>query len=160
MYFNIIMTVSNIIFWITLHFFMGYVVNKYSGFIDFDRGFYTVDEREIKFYNKIKIKRWKDKLPQFNFYFDKSHLRSKNIKYIDLFISDTKISGISHFLVGCFGFKSLLFIYFVSDPMKYIKLFIIIAIVMFFVQIPFIMIQRYNRFRLIKLRKKLALRIK
>jgi len=56
------MTVSNIIFWITLHFFRGYMVNKYSGFIDFDRVFYTVDERKIKFYNKIKIKRWKDKL--------------------------------------------------------------------------------------------------
>ncbi|WP_420341133.1 hypothetical protein [Terrisporobacter mayombei] len=34
------------------------------------------------------------------------------------------------------------------------------AIVMFFVQIPFIIIQRYNRFRIIKLRKKLELRIK
>jgi len=38
------------------------MVNEYSGFIDFDRVFYTVDERKIKFYNKIKIKRWKDKL--------------------------------------------------------------------------------------------------
>lgn len=160
MYFNIIMTLSNIIFWITLHFFMGYMVNKYKDFIDFNRDFYTVNEREIKFYNHMKIRKWKDKLPQFNYYFDKSHLQSKSIKYIDLFILDTKIAGLSHLMVGCFGFTSLLFIYFVSDPMKYIKLFMIIAIVMFFVQIPFIMIQRYNRFRLIRFRKKLALRIK
>lgn len=160
MYFNIVITLCNIIFWIALHFFIECMINKYNEFIDFNKDFYRVNEKEINFYNKIKIKKWKDKLPQFNIYFDKSHLKSKDIKYIDLFILNTKISGLSHLLTGCFGYISLLFVYFVSNPMKYIKLFIIIAIVIFFAQIPFIIIQRYNRFRLLKLRKKLAFRIK
>lgn len=158
MYIDIIMTISNIIFWIILNFFIVYLVNKYSDFIDFNKEFYTVNKREIIFYNKMNIKKWKDKFPQFNIYFDKNYLKS--IRHIDLFILDTKMVGLSHFLTGCFGLTSLLFVYFLRNPMKYIKLFIIIAIVMFFVQMPFIMIQRYNRFRLIRLRKKLALRIK
>lgn len=160
MYFDIIMTLINIIFWVMLHFFTGYMINKYADFIDFNKDFYFVNEEEIKFYNNIKIKKWKDKLHQFNYYFYKGHFKSREIKYIDLFILDTKIVGLSHFLIGCFGFTSLLFLYFVRNPMEYIKLFIIIAITMFFVQIPFIMVQRYNRFRLIKLRKKLSIRIK
>lgn len=110
-------------------------------------------EKNGQFYTRfLKIKKWKDKLPQYTAKggFSKKNLISASMldkKYIEMFIGETCRGEWNH-LVCCFYFV----IAFIINPINYAMIFSLLVIIG---NIPFIAIQRYNRIRLLKVYAKL-----
>ena len=123
-------------------------------FFDYNRFLYKPRawEREGNFYvKKLKIKKWKDRLPQYvaSGGFSKRNLNSfKTIdkKYLGRFISETCRAEWNHFFC-CLYFA----ISFSVNSWPYSLIFSLIPII---ANLPFLIIQRYNRLRLIKFYKK------
>lgn len=104
-------------------------------------------EENGKWYEKhLYIKKWKDKLPQHigKDGFSKANFKSTSIEYIDEFIMETCRGEWNHSL-NCFFIVIILAII----PSLISILFSILTLL---INIPFIVIQRYNRFRLIKIK--------
>ncbi len=105
-------------------------------------------EKEGRFYSDVlHINRWKDDLPQHigKNGFSKSHLDSVSVEYIDRFIAETCRGEWNH-TVNCLFAVVLL-----SINRLYIGL--LLTVLLIAGNLPFICIQRYNRFRLQKLRR-------
>ena len=109
-------------------------------------------EKNGAFYIKVlKIKKWKDKLPQFVLKggFSKKNLEKNafnNGKYIQDFMLETCRGEWNH-LMGCMYSVISIFL----NPPAYAILFSIIVMVC---NAPFIAIQRYNRIRLKRIHKR------
>ncbi len=108
-------------------------------------------EENGNFYvKKLKIKKWKDKLPQYvaKNGFSKKNLRSLtklSPEYIERFILETCIAEWNH--VMCCMYFIVSFI--INSSFYYGIIFSLIPIV---ANVPFVFIQRYNRIRLLKLK--------
>lgn len=99
--------------------------------------------KKEKIYEIIfKIKLWKDKIPQYvsKNGFSKKKLQSLNISYLRDFISETYRAEINHILC-CLIIPVLFFL-------STINIALIVSFLVFLGNIPCIMIQRYNRFRI------------
>lgn len=105
-------------------------------------------ERGGKFYADVfKINRWKDLLPQYvgKGGFSKEHLEDVSIEYIDRFIIETCRGEWNHTMNCLFALP--LFILNQFWPALLMTCLLLLG------NLPFVAIQRYNRFRLQKLRK-------
>ncbi len=105
-------------------------------------------ERNGRWYSdKLHIKKWKDHLPIHTGKggFDKSHMDGKTIEYVDEFIFETCRGEWDHWMNCLFVIVAL-----IINPLF---LGLIVAAVTLLCNLPFIAIQRYNRFRLQTLRK-------
>ncbi len=110
-------------------------------------------EKNGNFYvKKLKIKKWKDKLPQYvaKDGFSKRNLNSinPNDSYINTFIMETCRAEWNHFMCSMYAIIS-----FAINTFSYALIFSVIPIV---ANLPFLIIQRYNRIRLSKLNTKKA----
>lgn len=107
-------------------------------------------EKDGKFYSqKLKIKKWKDFLPQYvsKGGFSKKSFESTSIEYIDRFILETCRGEWAHRMCLLISVP----IYFFNK----INVGVGLVLTIFCVQLPFIFIQRYNRIRLQKLKERL-----
>ncbi len=137
------------IFWNILIFFMSIKID--TSFFDSSKNLYVKKswERDGKFYTKkLKIKKWKDILPQHvgKNGFSKKHLdkdEGLSEEYIKQFIMETCRAEWNHTMCALFSFISILI-----NPIFYGMVFAIVPII---INAPFIAIQRYNRIRLDKL---------
>lgn len=108
-------------------------------------------EKDGKWYQKhLKIKSWKDKLPQRvpDDGFSKEHLDTVTPEYLDEFIMETCRGEWIHFSNFLLAFAILLI---VPHPFK-----IPFALAVMILHLPYIIIQRYNRFRLARCRERLV----
>lgn len=142
----------NSIFWTFVFFSSAYIVHflpekfyNYKNFL-----FKTTKiEKDGKLYkNIIFIDRWKDKIPEAGKFlglhpFSKRHFVSKKKEYVERFILETCRGELSHLLPFIFYPISLIW-----NPM--IANIIMFLFVLIF-NLPFILVQRYNRIRLTKL---------
>lgn len=99
--------------------------------------------KKEKFYEVVfKIKLWKDKIPQYvsKNGFSKKNLKSLNINYLKDFISETYRAEANHILC-CMVIPTLFFL-------SKTNVALILSCLTFLGNIPCIMIQRYNRFRI------------
>ena len=106
-------------------------------------------ENEGKFYSDVlKINKWKDFLPQHvgKDGLSKEHIDNVSIEYLDKFILETCRGEWNH-RMNCV-FAIVLF-----TLNGFTNVSVILAAADVFGNIPFLMIQRYNRFRLQRLRK-------
>lgn len=106
-------------------------------------------ERNGRWYkDHLRIHKWKDRLPQHiaKDGFSKSHLTNVSIEYLDEFIMETCRGEWLH-LTDCLLVVVLLLI----NPFPIGLLFAFLDCIG---NLPFAIIQRYNRFRLLQLRKK------
>lgn len=118
--------------------------------------------RERKFegplYRKIKVTKWKDKLPDagklINFQRD-SLPCDIDESYINRFITECCIAELGHLSVGIIGFTSLFFVFLIpgNNKLEHLGIFLLLSVLDLGIQMLFVIIQRYNRPRLIKLRK-------
>jgi len=123
------------------------------------KNIYKVKEGERKFYEKLKIRIWKDKIPETGQYlvgFSKTKLASMNDnEYVKKFMSETVYAEVMHALSVPFSFLTA-FIY----P----KLFLLCGLPMIIgniiMQLMPVMVQRYNRYKLTILYKRNARNIK
>ena len=110
-------------------------------------------EQNGKFYVKwLKIKKWKDRLPQYvaTGGFSKRRLESFekiNKEYIGMFISETCRAEWNHYACSLYFIVSLLI-----NDWPYSLIFSLIPVI---ANLPFFLIQRYNRLRLMKFSKKI-----
>ncbi len=115
-------------------------------------------EHNGRFYEKyFKISKWKDKLPQFSnivkvgFHLDNIEIKSE--EYLERFIIETIRSEITHIFLMII---SPVFVVW-SENTTYG----IIASCLYFIgNVPFLMVQRYNRPRVVKLKEMLRIRKK
>ncbi len=108
-------------------------------------------EQDGKWYQRrLRIKSWKDKLPQRvpDGGFSKEHLDGVTVAYLDRFILETCRGEWIHFSNFLLAGVLLLF---VSGPLK-----IPCALAIALLHLPYVAIQRYNRFRLVRYRDRLA----
>lgn len=116
---------------------------------------FKVGRKEYKFYDKIKIRKWKDKIPEcgglVNFKKDKLAPNPKDKKYILKFIDETYYAEITHALMIITAFIGFLF---VPKELK-IPMGLPILIAYSLLNIPSILIQRHTRYRLMKFSYKL-----
>ncbi|MDQ5983409.1 MAG: hypothetical protein RUMPE_00420 [Eubacteriales bacterium SKADARSKE-1] len=101
-----------------------------------------------KFYNeKLKIKKWKEVLPQYisKNGFSKRRFSEKNLIYINRFILETCRAEWNHKMCMIIAFPITIFNEF--------KIGIIFTLLILLTNLPFIFIQRYNRFRLLSLKR-------
>ena len=105
-------------------------------------------ERDGKFYSDVlKINRWKDLLPQHigKDGFSKDHLDDVSVEYLDEFIMETCRGEWNH-TMNCMLSIILVII-------NNLIIGLVLSLLLFLGNLPFAIIQRYNRFRLQKLRK-------
>lgn len=102
------------------------------------------------FYSKrLKIKRWKDSLPQYisKGGFSKKSLDSLSLEYVNQFILETCRGEWAH--RKCMLVSILLLL------INRVLVGLAFSSMVVFVNLPFVCIQRYNRIRLIRIREKL-----
>ena len=108
-------------------------------------------EKNGRWYAKhLKINSWKDHLPQHTGKdgFTKEHMQSNiTLEYLDRFIMETCRGEWDHWMCCLYFFFSLLINPFLIG--------LILGLLTILFNLPFIAIQRYNRFRLQTLRKRM-----
>lgn len=119
---------------------------------DHTRQCYNVGKRELKFYQAIGVKKWKDKIPELGGFsgFNKN-MDSDNIdsSYIERFIYEVNCGYVCH-LVGMFAGFLIVFIY----PLQYWYMFALpVAIVDMFLHFLPVCVLRYNQPRLVLMHK-------
>ena len=111
-------------------------------------------EKGGKWYSKyLKINLWKDLLPQHvgKGGFSKEHLTDLTVEYLDEFIMETCRGEWDHRMCCLYCIIS-----FIVNPVLYnFQVALIFALLALIINLPFVAIQRDNRFRLQVLRKRL-----
>lgn len=118
-----------------------------------DKKIYTVSTKEKKFYEKLKIRKWKDYVPEIGHFtgFRKNKIADpKSIEYLDRFLLEICYGEIGHFFSLFLGFAILLM--FPLTNMWW-AISIPVAIVNVFLNLPSLFILRYNSYKLEILRK-------
>ncbi len=120
---------------------------------DHENKIFKVSPKEKKFYEKLKIRLWKDRVPEIGQFtgFRKNKLDDpKSVEYLDRFLLESCYGEIGHFCSIFIGFV-ILFASFVT-PMWF-AISIPVAFVNAFLNIPSFCILRYNSYKLEVLRK-------
>lgn len=118
-----------------------------------DAKLYTVSAKEKKFYEKIKIRKWKDFVPEIGHFtgFRKNKIVDpKSVEYLDRFLLETCYGELGHLFCVFFGFAILL-LFPITDI--WFAIAVPVAIVNVFLNVPSIFILRYNSYKLEILRK-------
>lgn len=118
-----------------------------------EKKLFKVKRKELSIYNKLKIKKWKDLVPEMGSTggFPKRNIESLKPEYLWKFLQETCFAEFMHYIVGLLGFTVLFFMgkesYFFTFPILIINLILHI--------LP-CLIQRYNRYRLKKIYDRVA----
>jgi glycosyl-4,4'-diaponeurosporenoate acyltransferase len=124
-------------------------------YADYTKRAYQVSVEEKKFYEKLKIRVWKDKIPEIGHFtgFRKNKIAEpQSVEYVDRFLLESCYGELGHFFSLFLGFTVLL-LYPLSDV--WFALAIPIAIVNVFLNLPSILVLRYNSYKLVVLKKML-----
>ena len=157
MHSTLVIALLNTAFWFALHFGIAELLTHLPAetqrrLFDWNR----VSEREMALYRRLRLPRWKDRLPQFNPEFDKRHLAvSPTPAYLRKFLEVTCHAEMIHELIALLGFLSLFFCLLCEQPLNWLPLFLGIALFIGLCNLPFAAIQRYNRFRLVRLLRRM-----
>lgn len=112
-----------------------------------DKKIFRVSAREKKFYEKLKIRKWKDKIPELGQFtdFHKNHIADpKNNAYLERYMLEAAYGEVIHF-VGLFAGFLVIFFF----PLRYwYCLGLPVAIVNILLNLPSVFILRYNFYKL------------
>lgn len=105
---------------------------------------FSVSKKERKFLDKLKVKAWKDKIPEMGRFlcdFDKTKVQENPTSdYILTFLHETTMAEAMHFMSIFAGFWLLL----IPIPNAQISI-LFVVLVNALLQIPPVLVQRYNR---------------
>lgn len=120
---------------------------------NYKRKRFYVSKKEVDFYDKVlHIKSWKEKVPEAGSAagFPKDKIRSLDEKYLAKSLQENCFAESMHFVSGLLGFTALFFVkkrdYYFAIPLLTMNFILNI--------IPSI-IQRYNRYKLVKYTRRL-----
>ncbi len=114
-----------------------------------DSKLYKVGKKEKNFYEKLKIRKWKDKIPEIGHFtgFRKNKVAEpKNPEYVARFLLECRYGEMGHFLDCIFGF--LVMIPFPFLPLGWWTISLPVCIVNICLTIPTILVLRYNSYKL------------
>ena len=114
---------------------------------------FTVSAKEKRFYEKMKIRKWKDAVPEIGHFtgFRKNKLDDpQNPAYIERFLLESCYGEIGHFFSVIFGFLILL-LFPISEI--WFAVAIPVAVINGLMNLPSLFILRYNSYKLEILRK-------
>lgn len=107
---------------------------------------FTVGKKEKLFYEKLKIRKWKDRVPDLGALggFSKSEIADPyNNEYIKRFLTEIACGEVVHFVSLFFGF-----VIFTLFPEYILTVGLPVAIVNFVMNLPSLAILRYNSYKL------------
>lgn len=113
---------------------------------------YAVSKKEKKFYEKLKIRQWKDKVPEIGHFtgFRKNKIAEPNsVEYLDRFLLEICYGELGHF---CSVFTSFLLLLFFPVYAYWIAIAIPVAFVSAVLNVVSVLILRYNSYKLRVLR--------
>lgn len=114
-----------------------------------DRKIFTVSAKEKKFYEKLQIRKWKEKVPEIGHFtgFRKNKIADpKSVEYLDRFLLEACYGEIGHFFSLFFGFIILLL--YPIAPNIWLPISIPVSIINVFLNLPSLFILRYNSYKL------------
>lgn len=116
---------------------------------------FRVSKKEFEFLKKLKVKKWKDKVPEMGKTggFPKDKVRSFEIKYLERFLQETCFAELMHAIASITPFLTLFFVK--TTSLIYV---LPILIINFVLHILPCIIQRYVRFKLAKIYEKKLLK--
>ena len=117
--------------------------------------FYQVSQKEKKFYEQLKIRKWKDKIPEIGHFtgFRKNKIaQPQSVEYIERFLLEACYGELGHLWIMPIGFV-ILALFFISET--WIALAIPVAIINAILNVLPVFVLRYNRYKLEILRKNL-----
>lgn len=118
-----------------------------------EKKIFQVSAKEKKFYEKLNIRKWKDKIPEIGQFtgFRKNKLdEPNNLQYVNRFLLESCYGEIGH-TVSCFAGFAVLGLFFIT-PLWW-GIAIPVAIVNAIMNLPSLFILRYNSYKLEILRK-------
>ncbi len=116
------------------------------------RRFFKVTKRERNFYNKIKIKKWKDLVPELGLFtgFSKSKVKSTGeTEYLERFLIESNYGMVIHTANAFLGFV-IMFLPWCSSVSVWLPIFI----VNFVLSIMPVAVLRYTAYTLLRLYKR------
>ncbi|WP_339145884.1 MULTISPECIES: glycosyl-4,4'-diaponeurosporenoate acyltransferase [unclassified Sutcliffiella] len=141
-------TIVNIVAWLFIQLGIAYLALKIpKEWISNENAWFREKRWESAVYALIKIKKWKDRLPEagdiFKSGFSKKRLESMNRDYLRLFVVETRRGELTHILVMLPGV-----LFFLWNPLYVGWIMVCYGIL---VNLPFALLQRYNRHRLLNI---------
>ena len=113
-----------------------------------DKKIFTVSAKEKKFYEKLKIRKWKDKIPEIGHFtgFRKNKVADpKSVEYVERFLMEACYGEVGHFYSLFLGFLILLLF---PIHEAWLAISIPVAVVNFLLNLPTIFVLRYNCYKL------------
>lgn len=113
-----------------------------------DSKIFTVSAKEKKFYEKLKIRAWKEKIPEIGHFtgFRKNKIADpKSVEYVERFLMEACYGEVGHFFSLFLGFLVLLLFPIHS---AWLAISIPVAIVNALLNLPTIFVLRYNCYKL------------
>lgn len=120
---------------------------------DPEKKIFQVSAKEKKFYEKLKIRKWKDKVPEIGQFtgFRKNKIDDpKSIEYLDRFLLEISYGELGH-ITSCLT-SYLILLLFPVHPL-WLAMAIPVATVSLLLNLPSLFILRYNSYKLRILRK-------
>ena len=114
---------------------------------------FNVSSKEKKFYEKLKIRKWKDLVPeigQFTGFRKNQIVDPKSVEYLDRFLSEICYGAIGHVVSVFTGF---LILWLFPSKGFWISIALSVAVVNALMNLPSLFILRYNSYKLKILRK-------
>lgn len=147
----IITTIVHIVAVIGIDAIIAFLIRRLPGkWFRKDTGVFKINKWERKYYEKIGIKKWKDKIPEWGKLtsFSKSKLENPNDnEYVSRFLLECRYGELIHLLGMILGFL----IIFIMDLKFCLNFAIPVALVNGFLNYPSYAILRYNRPKLLVL---------
>lgn len=140
------MITINTLFWFILNYGVAYASRLLPKKIFRNNFFFKERSFESSLYKTIRIKKWKNKLPAMNATL-KNLKNNLTTEYLDKIIMQTYYAEFGHLLIAVLGFLCILI-----NPNEYFLMAFSFSVLNFFIHIPFYLIQRYNRPRLLKVK--------
>lgn len=149
LFFTLAITVGTFLYHFVMRFFAGWFVNAVTRKKYNPNSFWFREKSfEPKLYKFLNVKSWKNKMPSWNP--DSFDLK----KYSpDEIVQGMCVAELVHELIIVLGYFSLLFCLFTDSPKDNIPVFLITSILAGGIDSVFVVMQRYNRPRILKLKK-------
>lgn len=146
---TLVIILVDAVLWIAWSVASGYIAHRLPlARLQRDQGLLRLRPSERRFYVRVcRIKRWKDKLPEggdlFPGGYNKSHLRGRDPAALARFAAETRRAEITHWLIMAAGPLFLLW-----NPWWLGIIMLAYAVI---ANLPCLIVQRYNRARLLRL---------
>lgn len=146
-FYTLAITFGTIAYHFTIRLIIGYAYNFIKkNKVDYNKKWFKVHKIEMKLYNKLKVKKWKNKMPTYN-----PKLFDPTIHNWDEIIMAMCQSELVHETIIIFSFLPIIgAVWFGS-----FWAFMITSIGSALFDLTFVIIQRFNRTRILKLKSKL-----